>query len=72
MSRLSETERANLRQRRSELVELMTNGAKSLSHSDKSITYRSIEEIKTAIAEIDLQLSGKRTRIIKTYANRDL
>lgn len=72
MSRISDSEKAKLLQRRTELVELMTNGAKSLSHSDKSITYRSIDEIKTAIAEIDLQLSGKRTRIIKTYANRDL
>lgn len=70
MTDLTPKERQDLRKRRQELMELLTNGAKSVSHADKSVSYRSIDEIKQAIAEIDSQLKGRRTRIIKTYTVR--
>lgn len=70
MASLTPEERQDLKARRSELMKLLTNGAKNVSHADKSVSYRSIDEIKQAIAEIDLQLNGRRTRIIKTYTVR--
>lgn len=62
---------AELFQKRYELVQLLTTGASQVSHDNKSVSFRSPSEIKSAIDEIDRLLSGeKKTRIVKVYYKR--
>lgn len=69
---MTDEEKKELKEQRKELVGLLITGAKTISHGDKSVSYRSVEEIKQAITLIDNELAGKKTRVIKTYANRGI
>lgn len=61
----------DMEQRRYELMLALTTGAKSVSHGDKTIVYKTQNEMKDAIALIDKEINGvKETRIIKIIAKR--
>lgn len=70
---LTEEEKAELQARRKKLINAYTSGTASISHNGKTVTFRSMADIKAAIDAIDAELGTKRkTRIIKTYSNRGL
>ena len=70
---LTEEEKAELQARRKKLINAYTSGTASISHNSKTVTFRSMTDIKAAIDAIDAELGTKRkTRVIKTYSNRGL
>lgn len=70
---LTEEEKAELRARRKKLLSAYTSGTASISHNGKTVTFRSMADIKSAIDAIDDELGVKhKTRVIKTYTNRGL
>ena len=70
---LTKKEKAELQARRKKLINAYTSGTASISHNGKTVTFRSMTDIKAAIDAIDAELGTKRkTRIIKTYSNRGL
>lgn len=70
---LTEEEKAELKARRKKLLQAYTSGTASISHNGKTVTFRSMSDIKSAIDAIDAELGVKyKTRIIKTYTRRGL
>ncbi|MBQ8465724.1 MAG: hypothetical protein IJ545_06920 [Alphaproteobacteria bacterium] len=69
---LSEEEIADLKARRKKLFNAYTSGTATISHNGKSVTFRSLDDIKAAIDAIDAELGVKKTRIIKTVTHRGL
>ncbi len=69
---LTEEEIADLKARRKKLFNAYTSGTASISHNGKSVTFRSLADIKAAIDAIDAELGIKKTRIIKTVTHRGL
>ena len=61
---------------RDALKQAIASGVLSLSYDGKTVQYRSMDELKTALAEVEQGLardSGKpQTRQIKIYAEKDL
>lgn len=69
---LTEEEIADLKARRKKLFNAYTSGTATISHNGKSVTFRSLDDIKAAIDAIDTELGIKKTRIIKTVTRRGL
>lgn len=69
---LTEEEIADLKARRKKLFNAYTSGTATISHNGKSVTFRSLDDIKAAIDAIDAELGIKKTRIIKTVTRRGL
>lgn len=69
---LTDEEIADLKARRKKLFAAYTSGTASISHNGKTVTFRSMADIKSAIDAIDAELGGRKTRVIKTYTNRGL
>lgn len=69
---LTPEEVEDLKARRKKLFNAYTSGAASISHNGKTVTFRSMSDIKDAINAIDEELGDKRTRVIKTVSNRGL
>ncbi len=69
---LTPEERADLEAKRKKLFNAYTSGTQSISHNGKTVTFRSLSDIKEAINAIDAELGKKRTRIIKTVSKRGL
>lgn len=69
---LTEEEIADLKARRKKLFNAYTSGTATISHNGKSVTFRSLDDIKAAIDAIDAELCIKKTRIIKTVTRRGL
>lgn len=69
---LTEEEIADLKARRKKLFNAYTSGTATISHNGKSVTFRSLDDIKVAIDAIDAELGIKKTRIIKTVTRRGL
>ena len=69
---LTEEEIADLKVRRKKLFNAYTSGTATISHNGKSVTFRSLDDIKAAIDAIDAELGIKKTRIIKTVTRRGL
>lgn len=70
---LTEEEKAELKERRKKLLYAYTSGTASISHNGKTVTFRSMADIRSAIDAIDAELGVKhKTRVIKTYTNRGL
>lgn len=69
---LTESEKKELKIRHQKLIHAYTSGVSSISHNGKTTTFRSLEDIKTAIDAIDMELGIKKPRIIKTIAHRGL
>lgn len=70
---LTEEEKADLKARRKKLLQAYTSGTASISHNGKTVTFRSMADIKSAIDAIDTELGVRhKTRVIKTYSNRGL
>lgn len=69
---LTPDEIADLRARRKKLFNAYTSGTSSISHNGKTVTFRSLSDIKEAINAIDAELGEKKTRIIKTVSRRGL
>lgn len=67
---LTAEEISELKARRKKLFNAYTSGTASISHNGKSVTFRSMAEIKSAIDAIDAELGVKKTRIIKTITHR--
>lgn len=61
---------------RDALKQAIASGVLSLSYDGKSVNYRSMAELKSALAEVEQGLareSGKpQTRQIKVFAHKDL
>ena len=61
---------------RDALRTVIASGVLSLSYDGKTVTYRSLADLKAALAEVEQSLakdSGKpQTRRIKIYAEKDL
>lgn len=71
-SNLTPEEIEDLKARRKKLFNAYTSGTASISHNGKTVTFRSMSDIKDAINAIDEELGDKRTRVIKTISNRGL
>lgn len=69
---LTEEEIADLKARRKKLFNAYTSGTATISHNGKSVTFRSLDDIKAAIDAIDAELGVKKTRLIKTVTHRGL
>jgi hypothetical protein len=69
---LTDEEIADLKARRKKLFNAYTSGTATISHNGKSVTFRSLDDIKAAIDAIDAELGIKKTRIIKTVTRRGL
>lgn len=70
---LTEEEKSELKARRKKLFNAYTSGTSSISHNGKTVTFRSMSDIKAAIDAIDSELgTKKKTRIIKTITHRGL
>lgn len=69
---LTTEEVEDLKARRKKLFNAYTSGTASISHNGKTVTFRSMSDIKDAINAIDEELGDKRTRVIKTVSNRGL
>lgn len=69
---LTPEEIEDLKARRKKLFNAYTSGTASISHNGKTVTFRSMSDIKDAINAIDEELGDKRTRVIKTVSNRGL
>ena len=69
---LTPEEVEDLKARRKKLFNAYTSGTASISHNGKTVTFRSMSDIKDAINAIDEELGDKRTRVIKTVSNRGL
>lgn len=69
---LTPEEVEDLKARRKKLFNAYTSGTASISHNGKTVTFRSMSDIKDAINAIDKELGDKRTRVIKTVSNRGL
>ena len=55
------------------LREVLTSGVLTVSYDGKSVTYRSVEEIKQALAEIEnarARETGRRVRQIRIVTNK--
>ena len=61
---------------RDALKQAIASGVLSLSYDGKTVTYRSLADLKAALAEVEQGLakdSGKpQTRRVKIYAEKDL
>lgn len=71
-SNLTPEEVEDLKSRRKKLFNAYTSGTASISHNGKTVTFRSMSDIKDAINAIDEELGDKRTRVIKTVSHRGL
>lgn len=71
-SNLTPEEIEDLKARRKKLFNAYTSGTASISHNGKTVTFRSMSDIKDAINAIDEELGDKRTRVIKTVSHRGL
>lgn len=70
---LTEEEKTDLKARRKKLFNAYTSGTSSISHNGKTVTFRSMSDIKAAIDIIDLELGiKKKARLIKTITHRGL
>ena len=70
---LSEQEKADLLVKLNKLINAYTSGASSISHNGKSVTFRSLSDIKAAIDLVDAELGiKKKTRWIQTVSHRGL
>ncbi len=69
---LTPEEIADLKERRKKLFNAYTSGTASISHNGKTVTFRSLSDIKEAINAIDAELGLKKTRVIKTVSKRGL
>lgn len=69
---LTDEEIADLKARRKKLFNAYTSGTATISHNGKSVTFRSLDDIKAAIDAIDAELGVKKTRLIKTVTHRGL
>lgn len=69
---LTPEEVEDLKARRKKLFNAYTSGTASISHNGKTVTFRSMSDIKDAINAIDEELGDKRTRVIKTVSRRGL
>ena len=67
---LTDEEIADLKARRKKLFNAYTSGTATISHNGKSVTFRSLDDIKAAIDAIDAELGIQKTRIIKTVTRR--
>ena len=71
-ARLTPEEIAELRERRRELMDALTSGVAQVSHNGKTVTFRSLDDIKAALASLDAALGLSPTRVVKTVTRRGL
>ena len=69
---LTEEEKADLRERLKKLKAAYLSGTASISHNGKSVTFRSMDDLKKAIDFAEDELGIKRTKTIKTVSHRGL
>ena len=69
---MTDTEKADMRERLKKLKTAYLSGTASISHNGKSVTFRSMEDLKKAIDFAEDELGLRRTKTIKTVSHRGL
>ena len=69
---MTDAEKADMRERLKKLKAAYLSGTASISHNGKSVTFRSMEDLKKAIDFAEDELGLKRTKKIKTVSHRGL
>lgn len=69
---LTDAEKADMRERLKKLKAAYLSGTASISHNGKSVTFRSMDDLKKAIDFAEDELGLRRTKTIKTVSHRGL